>query len=301
MPQVVHPKTPVKNVSYLRKITAKDVKVASAQSNRNEWVEKFHPLSRLKIMLVDSHIHVGQFTSFYISPNDISQLMDKIGVDCYAVSSTTICDENYEKVVSELHELIQLDGSKVLPVMWITPEGLKGNIAWFLESNIPWRCLKIHPELHPDDWPADENLMIEVIDIARELSLPLLIHTGNNDCCHANKYEALYQNNPDITFILAHGRPNIEAIRLAKQYDNVFVDSAFMPIYEMQTFLDNHISNKLLWGTDMCIPKHFFSHVNLRTYYQDKLAAFRKICTEEEFNNVTYRNAYRVFKISLNN
>ena len=259
----------------------------------------YPPSSFVKIMLIDSHIHVGQFTSFYISPNDISQLMDKIGVSRYAVSSTTICDEDYPKVLSEIQELIQLDGEKVLPIMWITPEGLKGNIAWFLESDIPWRCLKIHPELHPDDWPSDGNLMIEVIDIARELSLPLLIHTGNKDCCHANKYEALYQNNPDITFILAHGRPNIEAIRLAKQYDNVFVDSAFMPIYEMQTFLDNHISNKLLWGTDMCIPKHFFPSEDMTEYYLNKLSAFKAISSQREFEQVTFRNAAKLFNISL--
>lgn len=79
--------------------------------------------------LIDSHVHVGQFTSFYISPIDLSQLMNKIGVDYYAVSSTTMCDEDYQKVLSEIYELIRLDGEKVLPVMWITPEGLKGNIA----------------------------------------------------------------------------------------------------------------------------------------------------------------------------
>ena len=248
-------------------------------------------------MLVDSHIHVGQFTSFYVSPTDISQLMKKIGVNCYAVSSTTMCDEDYPKVISELHELIQLDGEKVLPVMWITPEGLKGNIAWFLESDIHWRCLKIHPELHPNDWSADGALMTEVIDIARELSLPLLVHTGNKESCYAHKYESVYQNNPDITFILAHGRPNDEAIRKKKEYKNVFVDSAFMPICEMKKFIVNGLCYKLLWGTDMCIPKHFFPKINLESYYMEKISAFRAISTEDEFNQVTHLNAMRVFKI----
>lgn len=249
-------------------------------------------------MLVDSHIHVGQFTSFYVSPTEISQLMKKIGVNYYAVSSTTMCDEEYEKVLIELCELIRLDGEKVLPIMWITPEGLKGNIAWFLESNIHWRCLKIHPELHHDDWSADGDLMMEVIDIARELSLPLLIHTGNKESCYAHKYESVYHNNPDITFILAHGRPISEASRLAQEYKNVFVDSAFMPIDEMKKFIENGLCNKLLWGTDMCIPKHFFPKINLESYYTEKISAFRAISTEDEFNQVTHRNAMRVFKIN---
>lgn len=249
--------------------------------------------------LIDSHIHVGQFTSFYVSPTDISRLMIRIGVNCYAVSSTTICNENYKKVVSELQELIQLDREKVLLVMWITPEGLKGNIAWFLESDIHWRCLKIHPFLHQNEWDSDEEQFAEVIDIARELSVPLLIHTGNEECCHANKYETLYRTHPYITFILAHGRPNNEALRLAKQYDNVFIDSAFMPIHEMQMFIDNHISNKLLWGTDMCIPKHFFPSEDMTEYYLNKLSAFKAISSQREFEQVTFRNAAKLFNISL--
>lgn len=247
--------------------------------------------------LIDSHVHVGQFTSFSFSPEDVSQLMKQLGVDYYAVSSTTMCEENYEKVVEEIQELIKLDGNKVLPTMWITPEGLNGNIAWFLESDIPWRCLKIHLYLHPNDWKTDGEEISEVIDIARELSLPLLIHTGDDLCCSANKFERLYFNNPDITFILAHGRPHNEAIRLAKRYDNVFVDSAFMPVEEMKSFVDNNLSNKLLWGTDMCIPKHFYPDVDLKIYYQNKLTEFSSICNEADYNNITYRNAAKIFKI----
>lgn len=44
-------------------------------------------------MLVDSHVHVGQFYDLYFSPRDVSRLMRKVEVDYYAVSSTTMCDE----------------------------------------------------------------------------------------------------------------------------------------------------------------------------------------------------------------
>ena len=41
-------------------------------------------------MLIDTHIHVGQFCDEYYSPSVISQLMTDVGVDFYAISSTTI-------------------------------------------------------------------------------------------------------------------------------------------------------------------------------------------------------------------
>ena len=56
--------------------------------------------------MIDSHIHVGQFNDLYIEPSAIHNLMAELNVDYYAVSSTTICEENYPKVIDELQELI---------------------------------------------------------------------------------------------------------------------------------------------------------------------------------------------------
>ena len=248
--------------------------------------------------LIDSHIHVGQYFDRYFSPQQISYLMKTVGVDYYAVSSTTMCEENYPKVLDELHELIALDNEKVLPVMWITPEGLKGNIAWFLESDIQWRCIKIHPYLHQESWVADSDNCNEVVDIARELKIPLLIHTGNESCCQAKKYEHLILKNHDVVFILAHGRPIDEASCLARKYSNVYVDSAFMPILDMQQIISSGLSHKLLWGTDMCIPAHFYPNADMREYYKWNLTELSKICSAAEYELITYRNACKIFNIN---
>ncbi len=250
------------------------------------------------MLLIDSHVHVGQYFDRYFSPQQISSLMKTVGVDYYAVSSTTMCEENYPKVLDELQELIRLDGDKVLPVMWITPEGLKGNIAWFLESDIKWRCVKIHPYLHSESWVADSDNCKEVVDIARELKIPLLIHTGDEPCCQAKKYEYLILKNPDVVFILAHGRPINDAICLAQKYSNAYIDSAFMPISDMQQIISLGLSHKLLWGTDMCIPAHFYPNVNMREYYNWNLTELGKICSAAEYELITYRNASKIFNIN---
>lgn len=246
-------------------------------------------------MLFDSHIHVGQFFNNYYSPSDISQLMADVGVDYYAVSSTTMCEENYIKVLDELHELIALDGERALPVMWITPEGLKGNIAWFLESDIKWRCLKVHPELHPNDWDPCRGQLEEVVDIAIELNVPILIHTGNKDCSMCGRYEKLIAKHPDVTFILAHGRPFVDAKHIVLSYNNAYVDTAFMPVEDIEKLIYEGCERKVLWGTDMCIPKHFFPKNDMIQYYSEKLSRLRDNCAREQFALVTSKNAVRVF------
>jgi len=248
-------------------------------------------------MLIDSHIHVGQFCDKYFSPSIVHTLMEKLSVDFYLVSSTTMCEENYQKVIDEIRELIDLDGEKVLPVMWITPEGLNGNIAWFLESGIKWCCLKVHPFLHKNFWLPDGEKLAEVIDIARELRVPILIHTGDEPCCQCGLYEKVIGNNPDITFILAHGRPLQQAVSLVREYSNAYVDSAFMPVFAMSEFIKNGLSHKLLWGTDMCIPKHFYPEADIYDYYLRKLSAFQKECNEEKFGQVAYLNFSKIFNL----
>lgn len=248
-------------------------------------------------MLIDTHIHVGQFYNTYFTPYTIHKLIIQLNVDYYAVSSTTQCEEDYVKVLSELEELIIIDGKKVLPIMWITPKALLGNIAWFLESEIQWRCLKIHPFLHQNDWDPKGKQIEEVIDIARELHLPLLIHTGIDACCQCGKYESLIAHNRDIKFILAHGRPLTQITPLLRDYPNAYADSAFMPISDMALLMKKNLSHKLLWGTDMCIPKYFYPNENMQAYYKKKLEAFKRVSTQEQYEQVTSMNAVKLFKI----
>ena len=247
--------------------------------------------------MIDSHIHVGQFNDLYIEPSAIHNLMAELNVDYYAVSSTTIWEENYPKVIDELQELIWLDKDKVLPVMWITPDGLNGNVAWYLESSIKWKCLKIHPFLHPDVWTNAGGQLSEVLEIAKELNIPALIHTGNEISCQSTKFEGTIANNPDTNFILAHGRPLDQSIIIVKLYDNVFADTAFMPITHIKSFIESGLSHKLLWGTDMCIPQYFYPSCDLVKYYKDKLANLAEICTPEQYQQITHNNAIKIFNI----
>lgn len=248
-------------------------------------------------MLIDSHIHVGQYYDHYYSPADIAILMNEVGIDYVLVSSTTMCEENYEKVVSEINRLIALLGERILPIMWITPFGLEGSIAWFLESDIKWRCLKIHPFLHKNDWDPGGSQFAEVIDIARELKVPLMIHTGVDECCRSSRFLSLISSNPDITFILAHGQPQEDALLVLRNCDNAYVDSAFMDVEQMVQIVKAGFANRLLWGSDMLIPSYFFQEQDMVMRYKSKFSEFKTKVLLLDFELVTYKNAMSVFKI----
>ena len=105
-------------------------------------------------MLIDSHVHVGQYFDIYTSPQDLLTFLNSVEVSCAIVSSTTICEQNYKRVIDEFKELKRISSFRVLPMLWVTPEMLENRsiIDDFLNADIPWRVIKIHPQLNPHSW-----------------------------------------------------------------------------------------------------------------------------------------------------
>ena len=246
--------------------------------------------------LTDSHIHVGQYNDLYTSPSELKVFLDSVGVESFAVSSTTICNVDYRKVISELKSLETLCGDRMSPVLWIIPSMLTdGGAEMFIESGLVWKCIKIHPQLNPEIWMKNGTEMQTVISIASAMQLPLLIHTGNWQGCHPSQYSQVVEKHPNVVFILAHGRHFDETITMMKQYPNVWVDTAFMPIEHVRLLCDEGLADRILWGTDYPIPKYFYSKRDMPEYYLDLVDQLRNMVSNEDFEKITRVNFYRFF------
>ena len=247
-------------------------------------------------MICDAHIHVGQFYDIYTSPNNLVAFLDDVGVDRFAVSSTTICEGNYEKVLKELKQLHNLTFDRMSPVLWILPQMFDdGGVEMFLNSGLVWKCLKIHPQLHPTGWRARGKNMKKLLLLAKTLDLPVLIHTSDFDCCHAGLYLSLAKNHPEIRFILAHGRPIDETINVMKACGNVYADSAFMPIENVVTLCNAGLTDRVLWGTDYPIPKYYYRGKRMRKYYDSLISSLRDKVSESAFEEITNSNFISIF------
>ena len=193
--------------------------------------------------------------------------------------------------------MVEICGEKFLPVLWIIPSMLKdGGLDKFMDSGIHWRCLKIHPQLHPMSWLDESNKMRWVVSMASVLQIPLLIHTGEIAGCYPGLYEQWITRFPNVTFILAHGRPINDAIKLMKKHSNVWTDTAFMPIENIAKLCDEKLSNRILWGTDYPIPKYYYPDMDMRTYYTDLVQQLKDSTSQEDFEAITRQNFERLFR-----
>ena len=88
-------------------------------------------------MFNDAHLHVGQFYDIYTTPAELLRYMDDVKIERAAVSSTTICEENYNKVLQEMSALIKLGNNRIVPVLWVTAAMLESEeFNRFLDSKI---------------------------------------------------------------------------------------------------------------------------------------------------------------------
>ena len=231
-------------------------------------------------MIIDNHVHVGWFSDRYHSPREVWHSALAAGVDGVAVSSTSTCAELYKVVVREMRELVRLGGSRIHPNLWLTPKMLKCRYAlpYMLHSKVAWQGVKLHWEAHPE-WGGNKKLLRKALDVARLLGVPVLLHTGEKQVCRAGRFAEMIGENCDLTFVLAHGRPIDEAMDVLRQFGNVYVDTAFMPIADVTKLVDEKMAGRVLFGSDAPINEVFFPDISTESYVKHQITQLRSACS----------------------
>ena len=149
-----------------------------------------------------------------------------------------------------------------------------------LRSKIEWRGIKLHYIAHPE-FSKNNLLVSKALDVARDLgNVPVLIHTGEWDRCHAAVFEGIIKENPDLQFVLAHGRPIDETISVMKSFPNAWTDTAFMCGENINRLKEEGLTKRVMFGSDTPINKLYFKELSTNEY-------LRKIVTEIKFIDPT--------------
>lgn len=230
-------------------------------------------------MIIDNHVHVGWFTDGYHSPRSVWNSLMAAGVDGMVISSTSTCAELYKVVIREMRELIRLGGERIHPILWISPKMIKRHYALplMLHSGIKWRGVKLHFEAHPE-WTSNKYLLKQAIEVARQLNVSVLLHTGNKAVSHAGRFAPLIEANNNLMFILAHGRPHDETIAMLKTHDNLLVDTAFMSNVELSKLIEQGLQQRIIFGTDAPINRVYYPGMSTEMFIRKQIEMVRETC-----------------------
>ena len=221
--------------------------------------------------------------------------MKRLGVDKYAVSSTTVCEKNFIKALQEIQALVMIDGDRVVPIMWLSPEFFYNTILinQYLDSGIDWKCIKIHPDWQPGIWTDVVNQK-KLLYLSKILEVPILIHTGGEEYSESRIWEKVIRDNPEQNFILAHCRPFDQALAIIEKYENAYGDLAFADSNDFKKLHGSIACHRILWGSDMPIVKHYIA-ADMNEYYKSELTKLQKVVSMTEYDMITVENFNKLF------
>jgi len=125
-----------------------------------------------------------------------------------------------------------------------------------LENHIKngFKGLKLHAN-HQKFWP---NEAMHIWEKAENLKIPVLVHSGKiwkGDTDNSNPlyYREIIEHFPTLKLIIAHlgGTFEKEALQLAKEYDNVYLDTSGGHAKKVMIALKTLGSERIIYGSDM--------------------------------------------------
>lgn len=217
-------------------------------------------LDELMVSTFGSMEKVMEFSASYSKPESFVQLMRAEGVD-YAVIlaedtplTTGIC--SHEKV-SEF-----CAGHKeLIPFCTINPFSDPNPRATLRNLHaLGYKGVKLYPTYN--HFYINEPRMYPVYEVATELNLPILIHTGssvfkNSRLKYGNPIDVddVAVDFPDLSLVLAHGGRGAwyaEAMTVTRLHKNVYIDVTGLPVRKLLGFFPDmeRFSEKFIFGTD---------------------------------------------------
>lgn len=269
-------------------------------------------------MMIDMHVHIGgEDLGFQMNENMVIEAMDKYGIDFAIVSNGDAGEvDHQQKLIPEQLQTSQEDAlartiafakkypGKIGVAVWVKPltQGMTKELEEMVYANKDIiYAIKLHP-YHSHIAPTDERVL-PYIELAEKLNVPVISHTGNNADDSPVHLCELAKMFPKVSFIMAHmglETDNKEALELLGKADNLYGDTAWVPMSTTIKAIKMYGSKRIMFGSDMPIDgvdTYLHNPKGDRSLYQDYFHELPKLISASAYEDLMYKNALRVFNI----
>lgn len=241
--------------------------------------------------ICDCHVHYGEFREDYYEPEQIVKWYNELGIDkvgIMPVGTSWESDFNRDQKI-----MASLPAKRFIPYLWISPEMVDDDPSLKLYNKLNYKAIKIHSfaRMEWDDMP---DKIRGVIEVAYIKNVPVMFHTGGWRGSNAIQFYKFCRQYPEVTFILAHGKPISQTLTVLKGAKNAYTDSSFMTNESIKLICDAGLSARILFGTDFPIMKTFWPEINLLDWYKNNVMELIKIFGEKNFMVWAHENFYKL-------
>ena len=234
----------------------------------------------MSLPVIDAHTHVGTFGSWAQVSCTAEQLLQEM--DQFNVEKAILFAADNDLVKASVAKYPK----RLVGYVWPNPNDPNSiNLVTKAVQEWGFKGIKLHPLIHAF-LPTDNNVL-PIMDVARKLRIPVGIHSGHPPFSLPWSIGELAEIYPDVRIVMlhmghGHGVYIQAAIRTAKRYDNIILETSGMPMHtKIREAVDTIGERRVVYGSD--IPFHHTS-VELQRV---KMAGL----TEHELRSVTYENA----------
>ena len=266
--------------------------------------------------IIDTHTHIGgEHVGFHMNEEMVLTMMERYKID-YAIVSNGDAGEmdhqqrllksqiSQENAARRVLDFVRQHSDRIGAGIWVKPylQGLTPELEQLLRENRDLvKAIKLHP-FHSNTSPTDPKVL-PYLELAEELGLPVVSHTGG---CEAAAPVHLYEAAklfPAIPFVMVHmglGTDNREALDLLGKADNLYGDTTWVPMATTIEAIRRYGSEKMVFGSDAPIDgvdTYLTNPKGDRSLYQDYFHVLPERIPEQDYANLMYANAKRIFHI----
>lgn len=271
-------------------------------------------------MLIDTHTHIGgEKVGFFMSEEIVLEAMNKYHIDYVLVSNGDAVEVDHEqKLLPEEMQVTQEAAlervlkfarkypGKIGVGVWVKPllQGVTQELENMIRENQDIiYAIKLHP-FHSNVSPVDERT-IPYLELADKYHLAVISHTAD---CEAADPKHIYEAAklfPAVPFVMAHmglGTDNKEALELLGKAENLYGDTAWVPMESTIEAIRRYGSKKMMFGSDMPIDgvdTYLCNPKGERSMYQDYFQVLPEKISEEAYQDLMYRNAIQLFGLKI--
>lgn len=235
---------------------------------------------------IDAHSHIGYFGGWSdvgITAEELLRQMDE-----YNVEKTVICTYPMQESI----EAVDKYPDRLIGAAWVNPmENRAEAQVRDAVKNHGFKAIKLHPLMH--GYLPNDQCVFPLAELAKDLDIPLMIHTGHPPYSLPWSVAQLADLYPDVTMVMIHmGHGNgmyvQAAIDMAKKYPNLYLETSGMPMHtKIKEAYEKVGSHRIMWGLDA--PFHHPTVEMQRTIVSG--------LTDRQLEDVFYNNAKELLKL----
>lgn len=270
-------------------------------------------------MIIDTHVHIGIYKQlgFNMPENILLESIEKYHINFSLVSDIEAAEFDHnlkplpkETQITQKQSLLRVlkftkdNADKIGAFVWVKPasETVDEEFKELIMKNREFIYgIKVHP-FHSMT-AVDDKAMQPFLELAQELHLPVVAHTGGCEEANAIHMYNAAKMYPDVDFVMVHmglGTDNQEAINLLGKLPNLYGDTTWVPIKSTVQVVNLYGSEKILFGSDNPIDGLDTYHNNPKgeiSIYPSYFNDLESMIGTEGYENIMYKNAMRIFNI----